>query len=87
MLVCKKELVNFFLDNCIRSKASMLAFEQVHLSKGKIDTLQNLLVSTGRQGKLVKKIEKLWAHSRLVLVMTHCNGVMVPRGLFLSFAV
>ena len=66
--MCKEELVKFFLDKC------MLAFEQVHLLRKKNDTLQKLLVCTGLQGKLIKKIEKLRAHSGLVLVMTHCSG-------------
>ena len=59
--MCKEEHVNFF------SLTSALV-------KKKIDTLQNLLVCTARQGKLVKKIEKFRGHSGLVLVMTHCNG-------------
>ena len=33
LLVCKEKLVKFFLDKCTCSKASMLAFEQVYLSR------------------------------------------------------
>ena len=36
LLVCEEELVNFFLDKCTCSKASMIAFEQVHLSRKKL---------------------------------------------------
>ena len=36
LLVCKEEFVNFFLDKCTCSKASMIAFEQVHLARKKL---------------------------------------------------
>ena len=32
LLVCTRNFDNFFYDKCTCSKASMLAFEQVHLS-------------------------------------------------------
>ena len=36
LLVCKEEFVNFFLDKCTCSKASMIAFEQVQLARKKL---------------------------------------------------
>ena len=78
----KNNLSNFSLTGAlVLSKPSMLAFEQEHKKLNilnnieKIDILQKLVVCKGRQEKLVKKIEKLWAYSDLsVLVMTQCNG-------------
>ena len=46
--------LTFFLDKCTYCKVIMLAFEKVYLLRKKIDTLQWLLVCTGRQGKLDK---------------------------------
>ena len=66
------DLANFICW-CVKKNMSIFSLTSA-LVKEKRDTLQNLLVCTGRQGKLVKKIEKLRAHTGLVLVMTYCNG-------------
>jgi len=69
LLVCKEEFVNFFLDKCTCSKASMIAFEQVHLARKKLSHCR--ICSSVRVDKenLSKKIRKLRAHSGLVVVM------------------
>jgi hypothetical protein len=54
LLVCTRNVDNFFYDKCTCSKASMLALEQVHFEK--IVKLQILFVCMGQQRKLVKVI-------------------------------
>ena len=67
--MCKEEFVNFFLDKCTCSKASMIAFEQVHLARKKLSHCR--ICSSVRVDKenLSKKIQKLRADSGLVVVM------------------
>ena len=68
LLLCKEEFVIFFRDKCICSKASMIAFEQVHLARKKLSHCR--ICSSVRVDKenLSKKIRKLRAHSGLVVV-------------------
>ncbi len=54
LLVCTRNFNIFFYDKCTCSKASMLAFEQVHFVIEKIVKVQILLVCMGQQRKLVK---------------------------------
>ena len=69
LLVCKEEFVNFFLDKCTCSKASMIAFQQLHLARKKLSHCR--ICSSVRVDKenLSKKTRKLRAHSGLVVVM------------------
>ena len=62
LLVCKAKPVRFFLDKCIFSKASMLAFEQGHLLRKKLTSCRNCWSVLG------KKIEKLRVISGVILV-------------------
>jgi len=75
----KKKLSFFFLNKCTCSKASMIAFEQVHLSRKKLTHCRTCSsVRVDKENKTCQEnIEKLRAHSGLVFVMSHDESVTV----------
>lgn len=62
LLVCKAKPLRFFLDKCIFSKVSMLAFEQGHLLRKNLTSCRNCWSVLG------KEIEKLRVISDVILV-------------------
>ena len=89
LLVCKEEFVNFFLDKCTCSKASMIAFEQVknchiaefaHLYGSTRKTCQRKYGNCGRTAVLL-----LWCLEYCIEVNgKNCENV--PRLLLLVLA-